>query len=85
MVDSGASEYTLMQSEQLFLRISANRIWYLKFILEGYDGIAALSTVDRQAGIVLLRFPTEQRNALLTLLADLAPFIGSTPPVSCDI
>lgn len=62
-----------MRCEQLYLHIRANRIWYLKFILEGYDGVAVLSTVDRQHGLVLLRFCAEQRDLLMRILTDLAP------------
>jgi len=64
-----------MQSEHIFLRISPCRIWYLKFILEGYDGVAVLSTIDSLTGLVLLRFPPDQRKTLLTLLAHLAPHV----------
>ena len=66
-----------MHCEQLFLRISENRIWYLKFILEGYDGIAVLSTHDEQKGIVQLRFCAEQRDLLMSLLAHLAPALNT--------
>jgi hypothetical protein len=62
-----------MHCEQLLLRINESRIWYLKFILEGYDGVAVLSTQDRQQGVVQLRFCAEQRALLMSLLADLAP------------
>lgn len=74
-----------MQSEKLFLRINPKRIWYLKFILEGYDGIAVLSTEDRQSGLVLLRFGPEERGSLISLLAHIAPLLRNEPPVSGDI
>lgn len=73
------SHYT-MQSEQIFLRIRPCRMWYLKFILEGYDGVAVLSTIDNRTGLVLLRFPPDQRKALMTLLAHLAPHVRETAP-----
>ncbi len=41
----------------LELTISPRRIAFLKFILEGYDGLAILSTLDAGSGRVLLRFP----------------------------
>lgn len=74
----------MMESEQLFLRIKPSRIWYLKFILEGYDGIGVLSTVDRQTGLVLLRFCPEQRTALILLLAHLASQVRNEPQASGD-
>jgi len=61
-----------MVCEQLFLRINPSRIWYLKFILEGYDGLASLSTVERDSGIVLLRFPGSNKKNLFILLGSLA-------------
>ena len=84
MVDFAHRNAMQLQSEQLFLRIRPSRIWYLKFILEGYDGIAVLSTMDQQAGLVLLRYHAALRNVLMTLLAQLAPRLGSKPSDSGD-
>ncbi|MEA1933996.1 MAG: DUF4911 domain-containing protein [Thermodesulfobacteriota bacterium] len=56
---------------QLILRIAPNRIHFLKFILEGYDGLAVLSTIDSAKGIVLLRYPQEMEHDLVCLLEDL--------------
>ena len=55
----------------LTLNISPGRIAYLKFILEGYDGLAILSTLD--AGKVVLRFPAELRGELQALLDEILP------------
>jgi hypothetical protein len=43
--------------EGLELTIAPRRIAFFKFILEGYDGLAILSTLDSDSGRVLLRFP----------------------------
>jgi hypothetical protein len=61
-----------MHCERLFLRISPTRIWYLKFILEGYDGLATLSTVNRDKGIVVLYYHHKAEKSLLGLLTSLA-------------
>ncbi len=37
------------------LRVDRREISYLKFILESYDGLATLSTVDAAAGVVELK------------------------------
>lgn len=37
-----------------YFRIDRKQIAYLKFILEGYDGMAVLSTLDPEAGVVML-------------------------------
>ncbi len=57
----------------LYCRIAPERIHFLKFILEGYDGLAVLSTHDRQKGIVTIRYPYEAQPMLLGLLEQLAP------------
>ena len=44
---------------ELFVEVDRNKIALLKFILEGYDGMASLSTVDNKNGSLVLRyFPT---------------------------
>lgn len=55
------------------VRIAPGRIHFLKFILEGYDGLAVLSTVDRQQGLVELKYPGELQVDLDGLLESLAP------------
>ncbi len=57
------------------LKISPDRIHYLKFILEGYDGLAILSTVDAGLGIVEIHYPPEVENDLSGLLAEINPAI----------
>lgn len=68
-----------METQSLYLRISPKEIYYLKFILEGYDGMATLSTIDPGKGVVVLRYPWEWRRDLFALLASLAPEITSRP------
>jgi hypothetical protein len=66
----------LLETRKMYLRIDPRQIHFLKFVLEGYDGLAVLSTVDARSGIVLLRFPDDSATDLMNLLADLAPEIG---------
>ena len=42
----------VLSTTQRFLRINRRDISYLRFILEGYDGIAVLTTWDAARGIV---------------------------------
>lgn len=63
----------------LEIRIAAERIHFLKFILEGYDGLAVLSTLDEKAGLVKLAFPAELRHEVNALIRDLGPRIGLLP------
>ena len=60
----------------LRLKISPERIHFLKFILEGYDGMAILSTVDAGKGIVELRYPAEIESDLKELLHKIKPQIA---------
>jgi len=63
----------------LYLRISIDQYHFLKFILEGYDGLAILSK-DKD-DIVLLRYPVELHRDLLLLLASVSKRIQSAAPV----
>ena len=55
----------------LYTRISPAGIAFLKFILEGYDGLAVLSTEDNKSGIVSIRYFPACRNELVNLLLSL--------------
>ena len=57
---------------RLYARISPSRIHFLRFILEGYDGLAVLSTINAKTGVVLLRFSQEVKNDVVALLEDMA-------------
>ncbi|MCW5207011.1 DUF4911 domain-containing protein [Desulfobulbus sp. F5] len=52
-----------------YLRIRPDRISLFRFLLEGYDGLAVLSTVDVQQGIVRLIVPKDRYAELWGLLA----------------
>jgi len=44
-----------LETIKKFLRVDRTEICFLKFILEAYDGIATLTTIDAHLGIVMLR------------------------------
>ncbi len=55
-----------------YFRVDRRHIAYLRFILEGYDGLAILTTIDSRQGIVALDIPeyfVEDVNGLLVALA----------------
>jgi len=56
----------------LHLKISPERIHYLKFILEGYDNLAILSTINARQGLVKIRYTPENEKDLRYLLAVIA-------------
>ena len=59
--------------KELYLGIAPARFNFLKSILEGYDGLAILSSVDGKIGTVRLRYPAESESLLFELLSALAP------------
>ena len=59
--------------KKLYLGIAPARFNFLKSILEGYDGLAILSSVDGKIGTVRLRYPAELEPLLFELLSALAP------------
>ena len=59
----------------LYARIPTGKIAFLKFILEGYDGLAVLTTVNRALGLVSLRYFPACRVELLGLLDSLQPML----------
>jgi len=63
----------------LELKISPERIHFLKFILEGYDGLAILSTVNAGQGIVRILYPPEIESDLNELLRTIEPQIRKNP------
>lgn len=58
--------------QELFLRIAPDKFHMLKFILEGYDNLAILSSHDMTRGVVRLRFISSAAPDLFQLLASLA-------------
>ncbi|MEN8189007.1 MAG: DUF4911 domain-containing protein [Thermodesulfobacteriota bacterium] len=66
-----------MKLEHIYLKIDPSRFHYLKFILEGYDGLSQLSNHDIAKGIVRLRYEKSCQKEMFTLLDSLAPSISS--------
>jgi len=67
----------MIRQEELFLRIRPDRFHYLKFILEGYDNLAILSSHDMARGIVRLRYLSSSRQELFYLVSSLAKKLSS--------
>ena len=62
--------------ETIFIRIAPDRFHFLKFIIEGYDNLAIISSENNKTGIVKLRYSTEVRVELFDLLTALSPQIS---------
>ncbi len=59
----------------LKLQISPRRICFLKFILEGYDGLAIITTLDAKKGFIEIRYPNILNDELFQLIDALYPSI----------
>jgi hypothetical protein len=60
---------------EITLRINPERIYFVKFILEAYDGLAGQSTIDAKQGIIKVYYPEEVWTDVEDLLKDLGPSI----------
>ncbi len=57
------------------LRVDSRRIGYLKFILEGYDNMALVTTIDAKEGMIIIRYPSSFHNDLTAIIFDVSPLI----------
>lgn len=60
-----------METIRKIIRVDRREICFLKFILEAYDGIAAMTTVDARLGIVLLQIAPGCEKEVETVIRDL--------------
>ncbi len=61
----------------LFLRIIPAKIGLFKFLLEGHDGLALLTTVEKETGLVRLAVPRSRYTELIHLVDNLAHELNS--------
>jgi hypothetical protein len=61
---------------EVYLRISPGKFHFLKFILEGYDNLAILSSYQGSGGVVVIRYPDEMAQDLFSLLGCLADYLS---------
>jgi Domain of unknown function (DUF4911) len=69
----------LAESAKRCYRVDRREIAYLKFILEAYDGLAVVSTLDPQAGIIVLHISPGCETDVETILQDLTREILMEP------
>ncbi len=58
------------------VRIDPSAVHFLKFVLEGYDNLFLLTTLDRKTGLVLIRHAEGALADLLRILESLGERIG---------
>ena len=68
-----------MQTTQKLFRLERSEIAFVKFIFEAYDGIASLTTLDRQMGIVRLTIAPGCEWLALKIIEDLQRTIRIEP------
>lgn len=54
------------------IRIDPEQIYFLKFILEAYDNLTIMSTVDRIEGAMELKYPPELEQDVRGVLQSMA-------------
>lgn len=59
------------RQERIFLRLRPRDIDFLNKIMEGYDGLGIVSTVDREEGLVVIRVTPDTRNDVLGIISAL--------------
>ena len=60
----------------LFFLIDPGRFHFLKFILEGYDNLAILSSINRKVGVVRVKTARESLQELMCLMSDISDDIN---------
>jgi len=64
--------HTLPFIVDLYLLIRPEKISWLRFILEGYDGLAILTTMSTETGLVRLQTLNSRFDETMQLIDDLA-------------
>ena len=68
-----------MQGEMIrtrYFRMDPSRVYFLKFILEGYDNLFVLSTIDRKEALVEIQYVAGLEDELGSILEEIGDFIG---------
>ena len=60
-----------METVQKYLRVDRREISFLKFIIEAYDGVALLRTIDSETGIVVLHVSPGCENEIEAVITEL--------------
>jgi len=64
------------------MTVAPARIGFFRFILEAYDNLALLTTLDEREGLVILRYAKEMTPEIEQLLLALAPQLSPPPPTT---
>ena len=67
-----------METENRYFQLAGRDMVYMKFILEAYEGLCTMSTIDGKRGIVRVNYPLPFAGDLAALMAALAGEIAVT-------
>ena len=65
-----------MSIKTLSLEITPSMVYFLRFILEGYDNMFVLTTVDKTKGLVEIQYCQSVRQQLERILDEIGGEIG---------
>lgn len=68
-----------MKTVKQYYRVDRRKIHFLKFILEGYDGVALLSTIDSRLGTVRVCISPGCEEEVKDILRDVAETVRIEP------
>ncbi len=77
----------MFETEARYFRVNRRDLVYLKFILEAYEGLAVLSTVEREGVVVRIAYPhfsAVDVDALLKALAGEMKITEVPQPAGCS-
>lgn len=74
-----------MDSTRIYLTIDNRRIAWLRFLLDSYEGLATMTTVDAASGRILLRIGKGAERETIDLLRAIKDEIGLVEGLSDDI
>jgi len=61
-----------MQTENRYYQLASRDLVYLKFILEAYEGLSTMSTIDGKRGIVRINYPLPFAGEIAALMEALS-------------
>lgn len=58
----------MVDFHRITLRVDRRDIFYIHYIIEGYDGLGTVTTRDRSRGLIQLTYPETCRDDLFDLI-----------------
>ncbi|MCP3926388.1 MAG: DUF4911 domain-containing protein [Desulfobacterales bacterium] len=68
-----------MEIIKKYYQMDKTKISFLRYILEAYDGVAVLTTIDKNEGVVVLRTSPGFEDEVKIIISDLTEAISIKP------